>query len=30
MPTAPKNIDDIDIGRVFFDLENPRHEPFKA
>jgi hypothetical protein len=30
MPTAPKNVDDIDIGRVFFDLENPRHEPFKT
>ncbi len=30
MPTAPKNVDGIDIGRVFFDLENPRHEPFKT
>jgi hypothetical protein len=30
MPTTPKNVDDIDIGRVFFDLGNPRHEPFET
>src|SRR5437762_8004046 len=28
MPTAPKAVENINIGRVFFDLDNPRHEPF--
>jgi hypothetical protein len=30
MPTAPTFVDDIDIGRVFFDLANPRHEPYEV
>ena len=30
MANATKNVDDIDVGRVFFDLENPRHDPFSS
>ena len=30
MAGAPTTLDDVKLGRVFLDLENPRHEPFTS
>src|SRR5215218_3410784 len=30
MPAAPKSLDAVRIGRLFLDLDNPRHVPFTA